>query len=189
MSKKELELNIDTLWDAIPDGKKLGNRVGVRLPLDLYNVICGGLINNSALPFSGSLEQFITYACAETADNLKNFLDSGHRSMLHGVRQMQKHLSAERWVITIEEQVNQQVDTLKVWTAVQEWPSVIYDLHTWAGMIDELPEKAWRARAARTWMTNRGVKELRNIWVGEMPGEEYRKVEKIFVHWEQLGRV
>lgn len=189
MAERDYIVNIDTLWDTVPDGKKLAHRVSVRLPQDLYNVITSGLIHENSLPFQGNLEHFLVYAAAEATDSLKNFVAGGHKTMIHGIRRMQEHLSTERYVITIEESIGQQVENLKIWTGVQEWQSVIDDLVVWAGIVDELPQRVWKARAAKSWLTNREVKKLRNIWLQEMEPEEARKVNEVFEHWEQLGRV
>ena len=92
---RDQDVNIDVLWDTLPDGKRYKKRIGVQLPEDLYKVISNGLLHNPALPFAGDLDYFFTYAAAEVADSLKNFLDSGNRSMLHDVREIHKNLSAE----------------------------------------------------------------------------------------------
>ena len=184
----EGDFNVDTVWDAIPEGKRWTESLRFKLPADLYEA-ANTIAKRSELPFGTKIESFGAFAIANAVEDLKNYLDAGHKSVWYSIKRMQQHLSNERYVLTIGDAVEQQIEALKLWSSVHEWGAVLTDLSEWAEMIDEMTAEVWKARTAKTWLTHEGVKELRKIWVNDMPSEVHAKVEEVFVHWERLARL
>lgn len=179
----------DVLYDDKPKNRRYNRTISIPVDADMY-VAVQDLIANKDLPFQGNMAAFGRHVFAAGIDSMRLFLDKDVRTLWSALQSSQRKLTAERYVVTAEEQVKEQAELLEAWTDAHEWDAVLYDLSFAAQSIDDLPQPAWRRRVANEWLTNRDLKRLLSAWQELMPveaPETWRKVTKIWTHFRRIA--
>ena len=178
----------DVLYDEKPRNRKYNRTLSIPVDADMY-VAIQDLIANKDLPFQGNMAAFGRHVMAAGIDSMRLFLDKDVRTLWSALQSSQRKLTAERYVVTAEEQVKEQAELLESWTDAHEWDAVLYDLGFAAQMIDDLPQPSWRRRIAREWLTNSDVKRLLAAWQELMPEEAPETWRKLVKTWNHFRRV
>lgn len=181
--------SFDSLYDDKPRNRKYNRTISTPVDADMYAAV-QDLIANKELPFQGNMAAFGRHVFAAGIESLRLYLDKDVRTLWSALQSSQRKLTAERYVVTIEEQVKEAAELLEAWTESHEWSAVLYDLSFAAQNLDELPQAAWRRRVATQWLTNRDVKRLISVWQEVMPEEApeiWKKVVKVLQHFNLVA--
>src|SRR5690242_1661567 len=160
--------SFDVLYDDKPRNRRYNRTLSIPVDADMYAAV-QDLIANKDLPFQGNMAAFGRHVLASGIDSLRLFLDKDVRTLWSALQASQRKLTAERYVVTSEEQVKEAAELLESWTEAHEWEAVLYDLSFAAQHLDDLPLPAWRRRIANEWLTNRDIKRLLTAWQELMP--------------------
>lgn len=180
--------SFDTLYDDKPRNRRFNRTLSIPVDADMY-VAVQDLIASKDLPFQGNMAAFGRHVLAAGIESLRLYLDKDVRTLWSALQSSQRKLTAERYVVTVSEQVKEAAELLEAWTEAHEWDAVLYDLSFAAQNLDELPLPAWRRRVANEWLTNRDVKRLLAVWQELMPEESPETWKKVIKIWRHLGRV
>ncbi len=180
--------NFDVLYDEKPHNRRYNRTLSIPVDADMY-VAVQDLIANKDLPFQGNMAAFGRHVLAAGIDSLRLYLDKDVRTLWAALQSSQRKLTAERYVVTAEEQVKEAAELLEAWTQSHEWDAVLYDLSYAAQALEDLPLAAWRRKVANEWLTSRELKGLLSVWQELMPEEAPETWRKIVRVWEGFRRV
>lgn len=173
MTNKQLSLwditvdTSDALWDTNQSERKYTRNWPVSMDAEMYSLL-QELARHPDLPFKGNGSALARQLFAAGIDALKHFLDSGNKSMWERLREQQRLLTSERYVLQINELLDKQVDSLKLWSDAGEWSAVLDDLRRIEDMVLGFPVGYWKRYAARQWLGNKGLKDLFKVWEERM---------------------
>ena len=170
LPRRDLDLT-QVLYDTPASGRKYNASLSTNLEKEFREAVVE-LAHDPRLPFEGSIATLGRHAYGALVEDLQAFLSSESKIMWQMLRNGQRRLTTEKYIIKIEDQLTQQVDILREWTLVHEWDAVFQDVQEAVKAIGEYPVRAWRTRAARGWLTHAGLKELRKRWESAMQEEE-----------------
>lgn len=180
--------DFSTLYDDKPSSRKFNRTISTPVDSDMYAAV-QDLIANRDLPFAGNMAAFGRHVFAAGIDSLQLFLDKDVRTLWSALQSSQRRLTAERYVVTAEEQVKEAAELLESWTDVREWDAVYADLSFAAQAITDLPIPAWRRRVANEWLSNREIKRLLATWQELMPEDSPETWRKVINVWNMFRRI
>ena len=177
----------DVLWDASTyknHHERLSQKLYPRIRMtDSQYQIMQSILHDPRLKFNGDLDALTREAYTMLLRYYADFLDNDKRTLLHHVRETQTRLSNERYAVTFEDKIEEQLANLRVWTAVKEWGAVLDSMRYWDGQMDSYPHRAWSARVAHIWLSSDGLKPLMKVWFEEMESSLWQQVQKIIGKW------
>lgn len=181
------------LYDVGPEGRKYNRGLTIQVDADMY-LLLQALAHHPRLPFQGNMSAMGRHAYASVIESLTAYLEDGGRTTWEGLRRGQQRLTYERYVVSIEDQLDTQVEMLEAWTASKEWAQVARDLETALDTVLSFPEqdRAWRTRAAQGWLKHNGVRRLYNLWEDTMKEESkgsWKRVEAVFGKMREIAGV
>lgn len=180
--------NFDVLYDDKPRNRRYNRTLSIPVDADMYAAV-QDLIANKELPFQGNMAAFGRHVLAAGIDSLRLYLDKDIRTLWSALQSNQRRLTAERYVVTAEEQIRESAELLERWTEAHEWDAVLYDVSYAAQSLDDLPHPAWRRRVAKEWLSNADVKSLLVSWQTLMPEEAPETWRKLLKTWNHFRRV
>ena len=184
----QVQTDPDVLWDDLPTERKVKSgtqNVNLKLDralLDLASHLC----RDERLGFGRDLNAFVNAAVIALVDYYQAFLDADRNTMRHVLKEQQLRLTNERYAVHVGEMLEQQVENMRAWTADKEWGAVLASLDHWQEYVSRYPVRAWRSRAARMWLDNRGIRDLRAVWKDQMEPEQRQKMDAAFEFWERM---
>lgn len=177
----------DSLWDTdTKDKKRKWNRhLNAPVDADMYEAV-QDLVANPKLPFGGSVGDFLRHSVASTIASLEEYLNKDIKILWSVMQATQRRLTAERFVVTAEEQVKAAVELLEVWTTTGEWNAIHNDLVFHMDQIRQMPQAGWRRRVANEWMNNQPLTQLMAAWEEDMQNEAADVYNKIAALWGEM---
>lgn len=181
-----------TIWNKTSSSAKKYKRT---IPIDVEDEMfeaVRALAYDPRLPFQGNVSSFGRHALAWAIESLRLYMSVENDMMWRRLLAAQRRATTEWYVVKIEELLDQQVELLREWTAAEEWGAVLYDLAAAASDIAAYDRPEFKRRAARGWLTHKGVKALLGQWDTTMADQEpetWHQVLEIFTFFEELARV
>lgn len=177
----------DVMFDVKPKNRRLTKSVRTPMDPDMFQAI-QDLLMNKQLPFAGDIGAMGRHVWASGIESLKDYLTSDARTVWSALQSIQRRLTAERYVVTIEDQVKEAAEMMAAWTLAQEWGAVASDLEFVVQQLEDFPSPAWKRRVAREWMTNGTIQQLFKIWEEDMAGSpaEWGRVERAWKTFQRL---
>lgn len=147
------------------------------------------IVSHRSLPFAGNMSAFIRHAVGITLEQLSLFLDEDSRTIFRALMTQQRRMTRERFIVTIEDSIDQQVDILRFWTAKAKWSEVARTASAFCQEVEEYPISAWREHAATMWLRNTGLRELLKVWAGTMKEDsqaDWQEIERVYKMMEGM---
>lgn len=142
------------------------------------------------LPFGGNVSALERHAVGNVLEQLEQFLDENTRTIFRAFMQQQRRLTRERFIVTIEDALEQQVDILRFWTAKGKWGEVVRTAQAFQEEVAEYPVAVWREHAASVWLRNAGLRDLLKVWGNTMKEDspqDWQAIEQVYKRMERLA--
>ena len=178
----------DILHDDDTSPKKFARSYSVSLSPEMYQAI-KEIAAHRNLPFQGNMAAFVRHALGITLEQLELFLDDDSRTIFRSLMKQQRRMTRERFIVTIEDSIEQQVDILRFWTAKAKWTEVARSMSAFLAEVEDFPVTAWREHTASMWLRNQGLKDLLKVWTGTMKEDsstDWQVVEEV---WKKMERI
>ena len=183
----------DVLWDASTyknHHERLSQKLYPRIRMtDSQYQVMQAVLHDPRLKFNGDLDALTREAYTMLLRYYADFLENDKRTLLHHIRETQTRLSNERYAVTFEDKIEEQLANLRVWTAVKEWGAVLDSLKYWDEQMASYPHRAWSARVAHIWLSAEGLKPLMKVWYEEMEPAVWQAIQKVIGKWERMARL
>ena len=179
----------DILHDDATSPRKFTKGIPVQVSPEMYQAM-QEMVAHRALPFDGNMSAFVRHCVGNNLEELEDFLDDNSRTIYRALVNQQKRMTRERFIVTIEDTIDQQVDILRFWTVKAKWSEVIRGLVAFASEVQEYPVAVWREHAATMWVRNAGLKELLKVWTHIMKEDsphDWQVVERVWKEMETLS--
>lgn len=178
--------NFEIMYDAKPKNRRYSKGIRTAMDADMFQAIQDLLLHKD-LPYAGDIGAFGRDAWATKIKSLEGYLGPDARSVWSALQSIQRRLTAERYALTIENQVKEAAELMAQWTLAGEWDAVCVDLEFVVQQLEDFPVPAWRRRVAREWMTNAQIQQLLTIWQEDMAGSQYwERVERAWKVFQRL---
>jgi hypothetical protein len=181
-------VDFDAMYDVKETKTKYTKGLRTAMTNEMYQCI-QDLLANKSLPFGGDTGMFGRHVWGAGIESLKSYLSPEARSHWAALQGIQRRLTAERYVITIEEQVKEAADLLASWTSGQEWDAIAADFDFILGQLEAFPQAAWRRRVAREWMGNEQIQAMMELWAEDMAPANPDAWERVVKVWHKLEGV
>lgn len=180
-------VGFDSLWDqdTKPKNRRWNRTLNASVDADMYEAV-QNLVASNKLPFGGSVGDFLRHAVANNIEALRDFLDKDTKILWSVLQATQRRLTAERYVVTAEEQVKAAVELLETWSAAREWQAIANDLTFHTSQIKQLPQASWRRRVANEWMISQAMVEMMALWASDMADEDATSYNTVQGLWAEM---
>ena len=179
----------DILHDEDTSAKKFTRNHTASYSPEMYQAM-QEIVSHKSLPFAGNMSAFIRHAVGITLEQLELFLDDDSKTIFRSLMTQQRRMTRERFIVTLEDSIDQQVDILRFWTVKAKWGEVVRTAEAFCEEVIGYPVAAWREHAASMWTRNQGLRELLKVWTGTMkddsPGE-WQAIERVWRRMEQMS--
>ena len=178
----------DRLFDDYSSPKKYTKTMSVSMTPEMYQAV-QELVQHPNLPFEGNMSNAGRHAIAAFIEACENFLDEDGRTIFRSIMRQQRRLTRERIIITIEDIIDQQVDSFRVWTANEKWNEVIRQLRLFIGEVEDYPVVEWREHVARVFLRHEGMRALLRSWqvrMKEDAPDTWRDVQALYKVMERM---
>lgn len=187
LGRPALGLN-DILHDDDTSPRKFTRSYSVSLSPEMYQAIQEVAAHRN-LPFQGNMAAFVRHAVGITLEQLELFLDEDSRTIFRSLMKQQRRMTRERFIVTIEDSIEQQVDILRFWTAKAKWTEVARSMSAFLAEVEDYPVSAWREHAAGMWLRNQGLRDLLKVWTATMKVDsaaDWQQVEAVYKRMERI---
>ena len=126
---------------------------------------------------------------AHESEDLELFLGDDESTIFSQMSRQDRRFTRARMIREFDEIVNEQVEQIQFWVPKGKWGLIHNILGTFAQEIDAYPVPEWREHVAGVILRNSGMRRLRGVFDERMKDEErktWRKVRKIFQHWQRI---
>lgn len=181
-------LDMFTLYDKPVAGKKYTKSLTANVDSELYD-IARDLAHHPNAPFSGSVSAMVRHFIVHGVEELQLWLSDSDRTMLRLLKDLHRRQTTEEYILTLESKLDTQIEIMQAWTAAHEWHAVFADLQVLTETVRLFPERAWRTRAAKAFLSHAGLKRLQRTWGDVMKEEDevmWGKVLELFRWWEEV---
>lgn len=147
------------------------------------------LASHKDLSFDGSVSALMRHISANDIEDLKMFLGDDESTIFSQMTRQYRRFTRARMIREFDEIVNEQVEQIQFWVPKAKWGLILNILGTFAQEIDAYPVPEWREHVAGVILRNDGMRRLRGVFDERMKDEEpktWRKVRKIFIHWQTI---
>ena len=118
------------------------------------------------------------------------FLADDEATIFSQMMRQYRRFTRARMIREFDEIVTEQVEQTQFWVPKGKWGLILNILTTFAQEIDAYPVPEWREHVAGVILRHEGMRRLRSLFDDRMKDEEvktWRKVRKIFVHWQRIA--
>lgn len=182
------EPTYDVMWDTRAKSRRFNKSVRTAMDADMFQAI-QDLLMHKQLPYAGDIGAFGRDAWASKIASLQKYLSNDTRTIWAALQAVQRRLTAERYVILIEEQVKEAAELLAAWTSAKEWAAVADDLEFIYAQMDNFPNVAWRRRVAHEWLSNFAIQQLMEVWQEDMAVDDVNAWNRVVAVWTGLQRL
>ncbi len=179
----------DVMWDTRSKNRRFNKRVpSTAMDADMFQAI-QDLLMNKNLPYAGDIGAFGRDAWASKINSLQGYLSNDSRTIWAALQAIQRRLTAERYVVLIDEQVKEAAELLGAWTAAKEWEAVASDLEFILSQMGDFPNASWRRRVANEWLGSFPLQELMKVWEEDMSVEDPKAWARVVKVWTEFQRL
>lgn len=181
----------ELLYDDRTSPKKYTKTMSISMTPDMYQAV-QELVGKPALPFEGNMSSAGRHAIGVFLEACQKFLSDDGSSLFSALIRQQRRLTRERYIVTIEDALNQEVDLLRFWTSRNKWNEIVRGLTKFAGEIEDYPVAEWREYAAGIYLHNEGLRSLVRVWEEHMredSPESWRRVREVHAKMEAIAGV
>ncbi len=179
-------MDMYTLYDKPTSGRKYNKSLTANVDTELYE-IARDLAHNPNAPFNGSVSTMVRHFIVHGVEELQEWLSDADRTMLRLLKDLHRRQTTEEYILTLASKLDTQIEIMQAWTAAHEWQAVFADLQVLTETVRRFPERAWRTRAAKAFLSHGGMKRLQRTWGETMKEEDpatWEKVLEVFKWWE-----
>lgn len=179
----------DMLFDDSTSNKKYNRTITAALTPDMYQAM-QDLVAHRDLPFQGNMSAAVRHALGVFIEGTELFLEEDGRTIFRSLLQQQRRMTRERIIVTIDELIDQQVDTLRFWSARGKWNEVVRGIEVFVAEVSDYPVAEWREHAALMWLQNPGLRALLRSWQSVMKDDQpsaWRSIEKAWKKMEEMA--
>ena len=187
LGRPQLGIN-DILHDEESSPRRFTRSVPVQVSPEMYQAI-QEIVAHRNLPFNGNMSAFVRHALGITLEQLEEFLAEDSRTIYRALVAQQRRMTRERFVVTIEDSIDQQVDLLRFWTAKGKWAEVVRSMEAFVNEVAEYPVVAWREHAAGMWLRNAALKEQLHVWEQTMKNDSQADWANMQRQWRRMERM
>lgn len=178
----------DVLHDEDSSPRRFTRNIPVQVSPEMYQAM-QEVVSHKTLPFNGNMSAFVRHAVGITLESLELFLDDNSRTIFRSLMQQQRRMTRERFIVTIEDSIDQQVDILRFWTAKAKWPEVVRGVEAFLAEMQDYPVQVWREHAASMWLRNAGLRDLLRIWEASMKDDSPQDWQAVEQVWKSIQRI
>ena len=181
LPKPALQLN-DISFDGSTD-RKYTRSVPINVTPEMYQAV-------QELVQHRNMSSFGRHALGIVIEALEPYMNEDIRTLYRSLMAQQLRLTRERIIVTIDENIDQQVETMRFWTTSLKWDEVLRTMEAFVGEIESLPVAVWKEHAANTWLRHKGLRGLVRAWQGTMKEhspDHWQKVEALYHRMDRLA--
>ena len=192
LPKPEVKTSLNSLlFDDQTSARKYNRGATINLSSEMYQAMQEAVAHRD-LPFEGNMSMLGRHAIGAFLEAVDSFLDDDSRTLFTTMMRQQRRLTRERYVVTVEDLLNQEVELLRFWTAKSKWAEVVRGLTKFLHEVEDYPVAEWREFAANVFLRNEGVRVLIRTWeetMKEDSPDSWRKVRAVHERMERLAGI